>query len=259
MYQKDKYTIEIQKGNPFYNNAEHILKGLAGKPLYQIDAYIEGEVNKFVESHIAPVLFSDYTANDVPFLQNAGIDLFTRMYGSVDIQFIDIKSAARYYEGKLNSFVMELGYVTEHTKNPIIGWFLREGICTSHYLLLWPKATPFGNIYKSKYEKTYHIYGENDIEYVDFVLVEKKAIHEYIEKHGLTKEYLSEHIYEWTKNEQSRRQENERLKGTGLEINLSPIETKPVNLKIDKAKYIELGIQSGRVCNYHPVKIYSIK
>ncbi len=71
--------------------------------------------------------------------------------------------------------------------------------------------------------------------------------------------YLSKHIYEWTNNEDTKKQENERLKGTGLEINLSKIETKPVNLKIDKAKYIELGIQSGRVYNCHPVKIGRIE
>ena len=260
----DTFEIFCNPTDVFYNRAMHILSGFIDKPIYKIDEFLEKGMNKFVEVHIAPAIFSDFEWNNVRLLQQAGVDAVSRQYGNGrEYQLIDVKSSARYCKGNLNSFVLELGYATEKTQNFVVGWFLKEGIITTHYLLLWPKASPFGRVCQQRhsYKADIPIYAYDNIEYVDYALVEKDKLKKYLSKYQLTDDLLERNMLEWINNPLSVEEWNNYLtsEGSGIQISVSNrVETKPVNLKIDKSKYVELAISSGRVFNVCPAKVTPI-
>lgn len=256
----DTIRNKLDNQSPRFQYANHILNKLKDKPLYQLDEYLESEVNKFVVTHIVPNLFSEYETCDMEILQKGGVDAVATEHGSVEYDFVDIKSANRYIDGSLKTFVLELGYTTEKSSNPVIGWFLRDGIITSHYLLIWPKANAFGTIIKTFQDKSrvYSVFGYDEIEYVDFVLVKKTAIQDYLDSIGLTKDILLSILQECRTKNNAAEKINYQIVNTGVSIDCSPIETLPINLKIDKIKYKELSIKSGRVFNRCPGTICDI-
>lgn len=246
----------------FYNRANYILKDLVNRPVYKIDEYLEKGMNKFVEAHIVPAIFSDFEWNDMSLLQHAGVDAVARQYGTpYEYQFLDVKSAARYCDGKLNSFVMELGYATENANNFVVGWFLNEKIITTHYLLLWPKANPFGCLHLQRRNNVLNIpiYAYDNIEYVDFALVRKADLKQYLKECQLPDNVLLQNTLHWINSPQLVEQWNHSLAGRGVQISVSKqLETVPVNLKIDKSKYLEMAINSGRAFNVCPARVTSI-
>lgn len=257
----DTIKNKLDKQSPRFQYANHILNKLKDKPLYQLDEYLESEVNKFVVTHIVPNLFSEYETCDMEILQKGGVDAVATEHGSVEYDFVDIKSANRYIDGSLKTFVLELGYTTEKASNPIIGWYLRDGIITSHYLLIWPKANAFGTIektYQNQKTRVYSVFGYDEIEYVDFVLVKKTVIQNYLDSIGLNKSNLLSILQECRTKDGAAEEINNQIKDSGVSIDCSSIETLPINLKIDKNKYIELAIKSGRVYNRCPGTICDI-
>jgi hypothetical protein len=166
-----------------------------------------------------------------------------------DTEFYDVKAQMnKYITNPTNTFCLELGY--EKFGEPKTGWFLKDGLKTSHYLFMW--------IFKSDYEEK----GNNrllkkwlDIKEAEIMVVDKSKLVQSLNDVGLTKECLMDiknTMMEGYKSNKMERvyfdldkKELVENKGNTFTITKSNfLPEKPINLVIPKSFY-------KKICGYN--------
>lgn len=164
-----------------------------------IDQRIEWEIERYCDRHIyCDKIKFDRTGDTI--LQRQGID------GYLTIEELGIKNAptdekagAHYVNTPIKTYLMELSQITK-AGNEVDGWFLNEENKTEYYMLmyLWaqvPQAMVNGKI-KPEWDKI----TRNNISLVEYYLVKKSDIFDYLKSVGFDKnrlrngvKYLREH------------------------------------------------------------------
>ncbi len=107
----------------------------------QIDMRAEQELAKFLDSHLYGQLLKEggflsfQRVSDVA-VQKRGVDVIGTAPRATAC--IDEKAQLHYLNCNRPTFAFELEFLRRG--QPIQGWFLNEGLLTTHYLLLWPNA-----------------------------------------------------------------------------------------------------------------------
>lgn len=176
-------------------------------------------------------------------LQYEGIDVIIRSDDNREI-IIDEKSALYYTNNNLQTFAFELSFEKDGKVRD--GWFVKNGLKTEYYMLIWPNARC------KKDKKT----GQNiqvdlakltskDFTIVEAILLSKKKLLAYLASLGLTKEVLIDRakqmreVYRFSGNNYAHEDE-EGIDFLHYTYTLRLVE-KPINLVIDKKKLVELA------------------
>ena len=134
---------------------------------FLLDSNKEQIVHEYLEKFLYPNIINidgtpvKYTPYADEFHQKQGIDI--ELDWDKTKLIIDEKSATDYLNFQLDTFVLELSFLSQNG-NRVLGWYLRDDLQTKYYLFCWLKC------YNNKLEKV------DDIEFVDCALVEKARL-----------------------------------------------------------------------------------
>lgn len=205
-----------------------------------IDSLIEKEINAFNARHLygKDILFK--RENDRS-KQLQGIDGYISVpeLGIIDAP-CDEKASGQYVNNALPTFLMELSQVTLGG-NIVDGWFLDEKNQSEYYMLMYLWAGVPQTVVNGKLKAEWKEIKRNNISLVEFYLVEKKKLQEYIKECGFDGErlkkganYLREHM-----------ELDEVPTKYGFKFKISrKLRECPVNLCIDRQVY-------NKICTMH--------
>lgn len=154
-----------------------------------IDKEIEKEVARFCDKHIY--------CNDIEFkrcydreLQKSGVDGYLSIPSmGIEKALADEKCGVHYVNHPIKTYLMELSQITT-MGDEVDGWFLDEKNKTEYYILmyLWALVPQYkqGDKMVSEWEKI----KEDNITLVEYYVVKKSDIFQYLEECGFDKERL---------------------------------------------------------------------
>ena len=144
------------------------------------DARLEGIVNDFLDKYFFNDGFEKVQWVTDRKKQISGIDivLSSKKFGVEDAN-VDAKSAVKYSDRYLGTYSLELSFINKNGVEST-GWFVNDGLSTEYYFLLYPRS-------KKHYTE---MESPQDIDYIDYYLVEKKELMKFFESRGYTKERL---------------------------------------------------------------------
>ena len=194
------------------------------------DARAERELGKFLDAHLYRELekegrFLPFQRTEDREEQLLGVDVAARTEGAQGA--IDEKAQLHHIGQDLPTFAFELSFLRGEEVVP--GWLLKEGLRTTHYLLLWPHArtTDLSQI------------TEQDFTQVEGLVLEKGRLLAWLAGQGLDREAL------WARAQELRAQGASGRAKTGLPglyYFVSPgYQECPVNLVIAKRRLEELA------------------
>ncbi len=153
---------------------------------FQPGSSFSSDIDKehMINKYMKVMLYSHFTNRDgspvkIEYItdkkqQDEGLDVILEKDGKV--YCIDEKAQLDYINnqsGPLNTFVLEL----QNSQSGKKGWFVNDNLKTDHYMFIWPHCdTKFRDI--------------QDIEYVEYALVERARIEEELQNKGLSKDIL---------------------------------------------------------------------
>ena len=155
---------------------------MATSNLRSRDMKVEREIARFLDKHLySQSVFTKAKRTDDLEHQLCGSDIIISIPSSnISDAVVDEKAQTQYINRPLPTFAFELSFIS--SSNSIIeGWFTDMAKSTEYYLLIWI----------SKCKKEWNITAE-DIEELDYALVSRKKIHEYLAQFGYNKEQLQE-------------------------------------------------------------------
>lgn len=142
------------------------------------DMRVERELARFMDDYLYnDGRFTCVERTDSIEAQLSGSDIILSIpsLGINDI-IVDEKGMTQYMDNPLPTFSLELSFLNYGRE--ITGWFVDDDKVTEYYMFIWPKA-------KVKWNATYE-----DIIEVEYALVSKEAIRNYMADKGYTKEAL---------------------------------------------------------------------
>lgn len=204
---------------------------------FNLDMKIEQEINKYLDKHIYPLLEKEFglvfnRVSDMN-LQHAGVDtvgkhkLFNKKLN------IDEKTASHHFANSINdkglpTFALELSYLKYNKEK--IGWLFNPKYSkTDAYLFSWGWRKSDDNDWKTI---TYE-----DIEQMECVLVIKKDLIKYLDKHygfNLTN-------YETFIDNNSHKQYIKENKGPYIYNSGEKYNERPINLVFPKHELIKIS------------------
>ena len=213
------------------------------------DMKVEREVAAFLNEQLYPdnEIFKEIIRTDGKKEQLDGSDLIiTTSDGKLNRVVVDEKCAHTWANKPLNSFVLELSHINENGKE-VDGWFIKPDSKTEYYLFMWvPKADiPFlGYDYRGEKKWDTNLVDRNNIRELEWALVSKKKLVNFLEARGWTTEKLRE------KNAEIREREGVSEKGykngVGF-VYISSLAEQPVNVKLEKKTYMDLSDYNGKI------------
>ena len=137
------------------------------KSLRAADTKQEAIINSYVVNAYFTPNYKSVEYVDDANRQCKGIDVI------VDDMKIDLKaqSSARYINNPTDTFILEVSFL-DRNKNEYCGWFLDDSLKTTHYGFVW--------IRDADVDENIRINKESDIHNIELMLVDKKALHDYI-------------------------------------------------------------------------------
>ena len=204
------------------------------------DHQADKEMTAYTVSTLFPYLAKrgiTATVNTNRDLQFKGVDYVFKVENGQKV-YVDEKSQLHYLNNNINTYCLEVGMYNkmgEHIK----GWFIDDKNITELYLLVYPNAEG----------KTYKDVKKEDFDSVEYLLVPKKAIKEYLEAKGLTEERLCEEedylraIAMYDNLPRARKEVNGvRMTVSLIGRNGEPMAEQPCNIVLPKSVYEELAI-----------------
>ena len=194
------------------------------------------------------------TINTVRELQWKGVDYVFEGESGRKV-YVDEKSQLHYLNNNINTYCLEVGMYNkmgEHIK----GWFIDDKNITELYLLVYPNAE----------DKTYKDVKKEDFGSVEYLLVPKKAIKEYLESKGLTEERLCEEedylraVASYDNLPRARKDVNGvRMSLSLVGRNGEPMAEQPCNIVLPKSVYEELAILQLQTTKGNPCTVDDTK
>lgn len=203
---------------------------------YKKDSEIEKTISRFMDENLySNEMFKDVKRTKDKSHQVSGCDIiFSIPSLNLNNIVVDEKCSSHYCDGKLKTFTLELSLI-DKANNIIDGWFLNEKNKTEYYMLMW-LTTPYSK--KEWYKVNY-----DSIQKIDFALVSKNRIFEYLKENGLTKDELR-------KGCEKIRSIDDKIATDikGIDYTYSKqFAEKPINIKMCKDIYKKIAILEGNV------------
>lgn len=220
-----------------------------------IDTKIENEIAKFCDQHVYRngIVFKR-TKNVEE--QKSGIDGFLTIesHGIFNAP-TDEKAASHYVNKAIGTFTLELSQITRGGK-VVDGWLLSDNNKTEYYMLMYLWATiPQRYNNKNEIEIEWKYINSKNITLVEYFLVKKSKIIEYLEQCGFDKDRLRE-AAKYTREHTDKENEEIQKKcfntyGFKFTINRSFPEN-PVNICIKRDVYKKICVlrDSATRCDY---------
>jgi len=205
-----------------------------------IDKEIEKEIARYCDRHIYCGDIEFKRCKD-PEIQKAGVDgyLSIPLLG-INNEPTDEKAGAHYVNSPIKTYLMELSQITKAGKE-VDGWFLSENSKTEYYILmyLWAQVPQYEKDGKmvSEWQKI----REDNITMLEYYIVKKSDIYEYLQKCGFDKQRLRKAVkYLRTHPDTNKVQTNH-----GFKFVISRgFKECPVNICIEKRVY-------NKICKLH--------
>lgn len=209
------------------------------------DSIVEREIAKFIDEKLYSdnSLFSEFIRTDNREDQLNGSDvILSTSDGVLNRSVVDEKVAARYANIELNTFSLELSFVN---KGGFVrrGWFVDEKKKTEYYLFGWIVKADIPIIKKGKRYDTDKI-TKNRIKQLDWALVSREKINEYLKERGWTTERLV--LQDKKIRENGKVSTKEFIDGVSFRYSEGYVE-KPINILLKKEAYIELSHMHGTI------------
>jgi hypothetical protein len=206
-----------------------------------IDKDIEKEIAKFCDKHIYCDGASFRRCNNVN-LQKSGVDGFLSIPKlNINNAMTDEKAGSHYVNSPISTYLMELSQITKDGKE-VDGWLLNENNKTEYYMLmyLWANVPTYYDNNKKLLSDWSKIKYDN-ITLIEYYLVKKDNILDYINKCGFDKDRLHKAVKYLRENPNVDRVPTKY----GFKFVISrQFKECPVNICIDKSVY-------NKICTIH--------
>lgn len=209
------------------------------------DMCVEREIASFLDTHLYSnkELFSEYARTDGREEQISGSDVvLSTSDGKLKRVVVDEKVASRYANRGLDTFSLELSFINRGGKRTC-GWFIDESKKTEYYLFGWLNKADIPYIEDFNRYDTDKITKDN-IKELDWALVEKKKIFNFLEDKGWTAEKLAKQDTRIREN--GRVRTKEFIDGISFRYSDTYIE-KPINILLKKDIYLKLSKMNGTI------------
>lgn len=207
------------------------------------DTKVEREIAEFLDKNLYSnkEIFSEFARTDGIDEQIKGSDIIVstsddKLYRKI----VDEKVATRYANLGLGTFSLELSFINKAGKR-VCGWFLDSSKTTEYYLLGWIINA---DIQYDEKEKKWDVYSitKDNIKELEWALVSRKKIVEFLEKKGWTLDRLS--------------RQDAKIRSIGSVSSKDFIDDisfrysdkyaeKPINILLKKSTYIEISDYNG--------------
>lgn len=209
------------------------------------DMAVEREVAAFLDEHLYSnkELFKEFARTDTYDEQMKGSDLIlsssdNKLYRVI----VDEKVAARYANTDLDSFALELSFISKNGKK-ICGWFLDSAKSTEYYLFGWITNADIEYNKSAKRWDTDTI-TKDSIKEFDWCLVSRQKIAKFLEKKGWTLDKLA--------------QQDQAIRDRGFVKTFDFVDDisfrysgkyieKPINVLLKKQTYVDLSECHGTI------------
>lgn len=197
------------------------------------DMRVERELARFMDDYLyKDGRFSRADRTDSIEAQMSGSDIILSIpsLGLSNI-VVDEKGMTQYMDNPLPTFSLELSFMNYGRE--ITGWFVDDNKATQYYMFIWPKA-------KVRWNATY-----DDILEVEYALVSKEAIRNYLAEKGYTKDALI------AKARAIRESGQDGAIDKGTQdfwfFYTTKLVEKPINLILRRKVYQQLAILKGKI------------
>ena len=203
------------------------------------DMAVEREIAAFLDEHLYSnkELFTEFARTDTYDEQMRGSDLILSLHDKkIDRVIVDEKVAARYANTNLDSFALELSFISKKGSK-ICGWFLDSSKSTEYYLLGWITKA---DIEYDKERKRYNTDSltRDNIRELEWCLVSRQKIAKFLEKKGWTLDKLAKQ--DETIRERGYVKTLDFVDDVSFRYSERYIE-RPVNILLKKQTYIDLS------------------
>ena len=201
-----------------------------------IDKKIEKEIAKFCDKHIY--------CNDIKFercddvlLQKKGVDGYLTIPAlGIEMATTDEKCGVHYVNQPIKTYLMELSQITNDGRE-VDGWFLSDENETEYYILMYLWASIPQYYEDDKMVIEWQKINEDSITLIEYFLVKKSDIMEYIKDCGFDKKRLMDGVKYLREHEDKTRVQTK----FGFKFVISrQFKECPVNLCIERRIYKKL-------------------
>ena len=168
---RSEYQMKSNRHND--SHAEQVLGSLLDNVFYN-------KVKKLIQERLSANSIEWKRVSDKE-LQYKGIDGIIKIDDKELV--IDEKAALDYLTQELNTFAFEISYLNDFN-DEVPGWYVKEGLDTDYYLLVWPRSQ------------------NNDLKYLrqeDFTSAEIAFINKKILIEKINKKVDGSHLFEYAK------------------------------------------------------------
>lgn len=201
------------------------------------DSFIEAEVCKFMDKYV----YGDTYPNGNPntqgmiterctdtIMQRSGCDVYMSIPSlGIERAIVDEKAASHYINKDLRTYSLELSQITRGGKE-VDGWFLDKKNKTQYYMLIYLK----GNV------SSWKDITEDNITEVEYYLVSKESIKNYLFSKGYGEEELRDLVAEIREDDDFQRKNTPH--GFSFVISRKFIEC-PINVVISREVYDKIA------------------
>lgn len=221
--------------------------------LRDLDQAVEKEIAKYLDEHlyVTPNFDSIKRVSDMA-AQRAGEDLIvTSAKLGLKDAVIDEKSASHFVNStSLHTFAFELSFFRKDLNGRYTilteGWLMAEEKKTDYYLLVWPFAQKDRIINYEFRNKKYPYFTAEDITHLEYALVSKETIRNYLIEEGFDEKWLGITMSTIRKHAAAQEYAYFKEKFRKLDFACSAqLREKPVNVLIEKETLFELALLSG--------------
>lgn len=209
------------------------------------DTVVEREIAAFLDEHLYSnkELFKEFARTDTYEEQIKGSDIIlSTSDGKIDRKVVDEKVAARYANTDLDTFSLELSFISRNGKR-VCGWFLDYAKSTQYYMLGWIIKADISYDEEKKRYDTDSITRDN-IKELEWCLVSREKIVKYLEKKGWTLDKLAEQ--DAAIRERGYVKTKDFVDDIAFRYSNKYVE-RPINILLKKKTYFELSEYNGKI------------
>ena len=200
------------------------------------DMHVERVIAQYLDEHLYnDDRFTRHDRTDGREEQLSGSDIIISVPSlGIKDAIVDEKAITHYMTRQLPTFALELSFLSQ-SGNIVEGWLTDSDKVTEYYLMMWPVAT-----------KPWSIEIE-DIKYIDYLLVKRSDILQWLSSQGYTVDKLKEKA-EIIRNTISENGAIDKVDGKDYWFFLTTkLAECPINVVIRKKIYESLALMKGRI------------
>lgn len=151
------------------------------------DTRLEKLVNEYLDKKLfnrEDSFFKKVKWVDDPDLQISGVDIILDAPDlGIENGLVDIKSAVKYSNKYLGTYALECSFIGKNGLEKV-GWLIDKTKTTQYYLLLYPRSQKYYTDMQTP----------DDIDYIEYYLVDRNKILNYLSSRGYDKQRIMETV-----------------------------------------------------------------